>query len=77
MRLGGGWVWLCIDVLDFGGDCRRGRAVWRVSLGCCMVANGKFNGWLCRSVCGIVTKLLSGSGCRWDGGWGWGLVLAR
>jgi len=50
-----------------------GKGAWlkrRAVIPSCMVANGKFNGWLCGSGCGIVTKRLSGSGCRWDGGWG-------
>jgi len=65
----GGWVRLCIGVLDFGGDHRKDKDSFGVSLGRCMVANGKFDGWLCGSGCGIVAKRLSGSRCRWDDGW--------
>jgi len=62
-------VGLCIGALDLGADRQREGAVLGVSLGRCMVANEKFDGWLCGSVCGIVAKRLSGSGCRY-GGWG-------
>jgi len=48
--------------------------VWG-EFGSCMIANGKFNGRLCGSVCGIVVKRLSGSGCHWEwwlgGAWNW------
>ena len=40
-------VGLCVGVLDFVGDRRRGRGSFGVSLVCCMVVNGKFDGWLC------------------------------
>jgi len=56
-------VGLCIGVLDFGGDRRRGRGSFGGEFGSCMVVNEKFDGW-CGSGCGIVTKWLSGSGCR-------------
>ena len=54
-----------IGVLNFGGDRRREGAILGVSLKRCMVVNEKFIGWLCGSGCGIETKRLSGSTCRW------------
>ena len=69
-------VGFCIGVIDFGGDHRREVAVLGVSLGRCMVVKGKFDGSLCGSGCGTVTKRLSGSGCRWEWWLEWGLVLA-
>ena len=69
-------VGLCIGIIDFGGDRRREGAGLGVSLRHCMVVKGKFDGWLCGSGCGTVTKWLSGSGCRWKWWLGWGLVLA-
>jgi len=58
-------VGLYIGVLYFGGDRRREGAILGVSLKRCMVVNEKFIGWLCGSGCGIETKRLSGSTCRW------------
>jgi len=62
-------VLLCIGVLDYGGDRRRGRGSFGGAFGTLHDCQWKFNGYLCRSGCGIVAKRLTGSGCRWDGGW--------
>jgi len=52
---GGALYWRVLVVIVEGEG-----AVLYVSLGHCMVIYGKFNGWLCGSGCGIVTKRLSG-----------------
>ena len=44
-----GGVGLCIDVVDFGSNRRRGRGSFWGEFGRSMVTNGKFDGSLCGS----------------------------